>query len=196
MTPENDIVSPRVFLPHLKQQVIKTPNIDLMASQGIRFTNCYSGSPVCAPSRSTLMTGKHTGHTTVRGNKSPIPVPVELSSNPARVPLNAEDITVAEVLKDAGYITGISGKWGLGEPGSVGVPNDQGFDQWMGYLNQRRAHDHFPDYFWINKDTLWLEGNDATFDSSNVTFSHNLFTDFALGFMEENQANSFFLYLP
>jgi len=178
------------------QQVIKTPNIDRLAAEGIRFTNCYSGSPVCAPARSTLMTGMHTGHTTVRGNKSPIPVPVELSSNPVRVPLNAEDTTVAEVLKAAGYVTGITGKWGLGEPGSVGIPNKQGFDEWLGYLNQRRAHDHFPDYFWHNQDTLWLEGNDPEFDQSNVTFSHNLFTEFALNFVEKNQHHPFFLYLP
>lgn len=178
------------------QQVIKTPNIDQLALEGIRFTNCYSGSPVCAPARSTLMTGQHTGHTTVRGNKSPVPIPEELSSNPVRVPLNSEDVTVAEVLKDAGYVTGITGKWGLGEPGSVGVPNKQGFDEWLGFLNQKRAHDHFPDYFWHNQDTLWLEGNDDEFDQSNVTFSHNLFTEFALNFIEANQDTTFFLYLP
>ncbi|WP_044239112.1 arylsulfatase [Flexithrix dorotheae] len=178
------------------QQVVPTPNLDEMAAEGIRFTNCYSGSPVCAPARSTLMTGMHTGHTTVRGNKSQVPVPAELSGNPGRVPLNPEDITIAEVLKDAGYVTGITGKWGLGEPGSVGVPNEQGFDQWLGYLNQKRAHDHFIDYFWHNKDTLWLEGNDAAFNKSNVTFSHNLFTDFALDFIENNKDTSFFLYLP
>jgi arylsulfatase A-like enzyme len=178
------------------QEVILTPNIDQMAAQGIRFTNCYTGSPVCAPSRSTLMTGKHTGHTTVRGNKSQIPVPVEFSSNPVRVPLNPKDITIAEVLKDAGYVTGITGKWGLGEPGSVGVPNKQGFDEWLGFLNQKRAHDHFPDYFWHNEDTLWLEGNDAAFNKSNVTFSHNLFTEFALNFIEENKDTTFFLYIP
>lgn len=178
------------------QQVIKTPNIDQMASEGIKFTNCYSGSPVCAPARSSLMTGMHTGHTTVRGNKSPVPVPKELSDNPVRVPLNLEDVTIAEILKDVGYVTGITGKWGLGEPGSVGVPNNQGFDQWLGYLNQKRAHDHFVDYFWHNRDTLWLEGNDPVFDKSNVTFSHNLFTDFALNFVENNRDTTFFLYLP
>lgn len=177
------------------QKVIQTPNIDKMAGEGIRFTNCYAGSPVCAPSRSTLMTGKHTGHTTVRGNKSPVPVPKELSENPERVPLNEEDLTVAEVLKEVGYVNGITGKWGLGEPGSVGVPNKQGFDEWLGYLNQKRAHDHFVDYFWHNADTFWLEGNDAAFNKSNVTFSHNLFTDFALNFIEEHKDTTFFLYL-
>ncbi len=178
------------------QEVIKTPNLDQMAAEGRKFTQCYAGSTVSAPSRSTLMTGQHTGHTTVRGNKSPIPVPENLSPNPKRVPLHDKDTTLAEVLKQAGYVTGITGKWGLGEPNSAGEPNKQGFDQWLGFLNQKRAHDHFPDYFWNNKDTFWLEGNDAEFNESNVTFSHNLFTDFALNFIETNKDTTFFLYLP
>ncbi|MEL7120504.1 MAG: sulfatase-like hydrolase/transferase, partial [Bacteroidota bacterium] len=106
------------------QKVIQTPNIDQMATEGRIYTQCYAGSPVCAPSRSTLMTGLHTGHTTVRGNKSPVPVPANISPNPVRVPLFAEDITVAEVLKAEGYVTGMFGKWGLGEHGSAGEPND------------------------------------------------------------------------
>ena len=118
------------------QTVIQTPYLDKMAKEGLRFTNCYAGSTVCAPSRSVLMTGLHTGHTTVRGNFGKYGV-VGLAGGNGRVPLNETDITVAEVLKDAGYTTGITGKWGLGEPNTSGHPNDQGFDEWFGYLNQR-----------------------------------------------------------
>src|SRR5260370_28980338 len=96
------------------QQRIQTPNLDRLAAEGMRFTQCYAGSTVCAPSRCTLMTGLHTGHATIRGN--------------ALVPLRPEDVTVAEVLKSAGYATGLIGKWGLGEPGTTGIPNRKGFD--------------------------------------------------------------------
>jgi len=96
------------------QRRIKTPNIDHLSAEGLRFTNCYAGSTVCAPSRCTLMTGLHTGHCRIRGN--------------AQVPLEPDDVTVAELLKGAGYATGIIGKWGLGEPGTTGVPNRQGFE--------------------------------------------------------------------
>lgn len=177
------------------QKVINTPNLNKMAQEGRVYTNCYAGSPVCAPSRSTLMTGKHTGHTTVRGNKSQIPVVDSLSSNPIRVPLLAEDVTIAELLKTKGYVTGMFGKWGLGERGSVGEPNDQGFDEWLGYLNQKRAHNHYVDYFWHNKDTFKLEGNSSEYGIDS-TYSHHLFTDYALDFITTNKDTSFFLYLP
>ena len=133
------------------QQVIKTPNIDRIAAEGRVFTQCYAGSTVCAPSRSTLMTGQHTGHTKVRGNFSQTPLDLP---NPNRVPLAEEDITLAEVIKQGAYVTAMTGKWGLGEPATTGEPNEQGFDQWLGFLNQRRAHDHFPDYIWHNKDEI------------------------------------------
>ena len=116
------------------QQTIQTPHIDQMAAEGLRYTDCYSGSTVCAPSRCCLMTGRDTGHAHVRGN--------------ALVPLPSEERTVAEYLKDAGYATGIVGKWGLGEPDTFGLPNRHGFDYWFGYLNQRRAHDYYIDYLW------------------------------------------------
>ena len=99
------------------QEKIKTPNIDQLASEGIRFTDHYAGSTVCAPSRCCLMTGLHTGHARIRGN--------------ARTPLLPDDITVAELLKSAGYTTGLIGKWGLGEPGTTGIPNKQGFDYFL-----------------------------------------------------------------
>src|SRR5690349_20962668 len=108
------------------QQQIQTPSLDRMAQGGIRFTQCYAGSTVCAPSRSCLMTGQHTGHTRVRGNE--------------RCPLRPEDVTVAEVLKSVGYRTALFGKWGLGEPDTAGAPTNKGFDEFLGYTNQRHAH--------------------------------------------------------
>ena len=102
------------------QTRIQTPNIDRMAAEGMRFTDHYAGSTVCAPSRCCLMTGLHTGHAWVRAN--------------GRLPLRPEDVTVAELLKGAGYTTGIIGKWGLGEAETTGIPNRQGFDHWFGYL--------------------------------------------------------------
>jgi len=113
------------------QKVIQTPNIDKLAAEGMRFTDHYAGSTVCAPSRCCLMTGYHTGHALIRGN--------------ARVPLRQSDVTVAKMLKKADYTTGIIGKWGLGEPETTGIPNRQGFDYWFGYLNQRHAHNYYPE---------------------------------------------------
>ena len=131
------------------QTKIKTPSLDKMALEGMKFTSAYSGSPVCAPSRNCLMTGQHTGHTTVRENKSAI--------TDERVPLNKDDITVAEVLKDAGYTTGMIGKWGLGEPGTEGEPNRQGFDYFFGYLNQNHAHYYYPEYLWRNSEKVSVQ---------------------------------------
>src|SRR5438477_6781596 len=110
------------------QAKIKTPNIDRLAAGGVRFTQCYAGSTVCAPSRCALMTGFHTGHCRVRGNGGG-------GSPRANVPLRPDDVTVAEVLKRAGYATALVGKWGLGEEGSTGVPTKKGFDFFFGYLN-------------------------------------------------------------
>ncbi len=171
------------------QKVIKTPNIDQLAAEGMRFTQCYAGATVCAPSRSALMTGQHTGHTTVRGNTSSTGgLPPE-----GRVPLRDEDITIAEVLKGAGYVTGMTGKWGLGDPGTTGLPNLQGFDEWYGYLNQRNAHDYYPPFLWRNQDSVVLEGNQ---EGKQETYSHDLFTEFALDFISNRKDTSFFLYLP
>ncbi len=171
------------------QQHIKTPNIDRLAAEGTLFTQCYAGSTVCAPSRSVLMTGQHTGHTRVRGNKAK----VGGVGPEKRVPLEAEDVTVAEVLKDAGYITGITGKWGLGEPDTGGVPNRQGFDQWFGYLNQKKAHSYYPAYLWRNEQKQNLQGNR---NGRRETYSHDLFTEFALDFLRTNKDDPFLLYLP
>jgi len=160
------------------QKIIKTPNIDRLAVEGVRFTDCYAGSTVCAPSRCCLMTGLHTGHAYVRGNQ--------------RVPLPPEEVTVAELLKGAGYSTGIVGKWGLGEPGTTGIPNKQGFDYWFGYLNQRRAHNYYPDYLWKNEEKYFLKGNRA---SKKEEYSHDLFTKEALDFVTRHKDKPFFLYL-
>jgi arylsulfatase A-like enzyme len=159
------------------QKVIRTPYIDRMAAEGIRFTNCYSGATVCAPSRSSLMTGQDTGHTRVRGN---------MSNKGERVPLEPGDVTVAEVLKRAGYDTAIIGKWGLGEPDSTGIPNRKGFDYWFGYLNQNHAHDYYPAYLWRNEVKV---------DIPKGTYSHDLFTQEALDYVRKKRDNPFFLYL-
>lgn len=174
------------------QKEIQTPHLDQMAAEGTRFTQCYAGSPVCAPSRSTLMTGQHTGHTRVRGNFGKTGV-VGLAGNPGRVPLKPEDQTVAEVLKAAGYVTGMYGKWGLGEPGTTGVPNKQGFDDFFGFLNQRRAHHYFVEYLWHNEEKIMLEGN---MEGKQEQYAHDLFSQYALDFIQENKDSSFFLYIP
>jgi arylsulfatase A-like enzyme len=165
------------------QKQIQTPNLDQMAREGMRFTQCYAGSTVCAPSRCCLMTGYHTGHALVRGN--------------ARVPLRAEDVTVATVLKSAGYATGLVGKWGLGEADSSGIPNKQGFDYFFGYLNQVHAHNYYPDFLWKNQEKFPLEGNvvQKGVAVKRAQYSHDLFTREALGFIERQKEKPFFLYL-
>ena len=166
------------------QTQIQTPNLDRMAAAGMRFTDAYSGSTVCAPSRCALMTGLHTGHCRVRGN--------------ALVPLLPEDVTVAETLKHAGYATGLVGKWGLGEPETTGVPNRQGFDEFFGYLNQQHAHNSYPDYLWRNETKEPLEGNvvnEKRYCTRCTQFSNDLFTREALSFLDRHQREPFFLYL-
>ncbi|MGK7393982.1 MAG: arylsulfatase [Candidatus Cyclobacteriaceae bacterium M3_2C_046] len=174
------------------QQLIKTPEIDKMAAEGMRFTDHYAGNTVCAPSRCALMTGYHMGHARITGN--------------GQGPLLPEDITVAEVLKKAGYTTGIIGKWGLGEAGSTGVPTQQGFDYFYGYLNQIRAHNYYPDFLWENQEKVPLaneieivqEGyakGIGSVSSKREQYSHDLFTEKALDFVEKNQTQPFFLYL-
>jgi arylsulfatase A-like enzyme len=164
------------------QTRIKTPAIDRLAAQGMRFTDCYAGSTVCAPSRCTLMTGLHTGHARVRGN--------------ARVPLLPDDVTVAEVLKRVGYRTAIVGKWGLGEPDTTGIPNRQGFDQWFGYLNQRHAHNYYPDYLWRNEQKVPLPNVVARgVASKRAVYSAALFEHEALDFLDRQGDRPFFLCL-
>ena len=171
------------------QKVIPTPRLDQLASESMRFTQCYTGSSICAPSRSVLMTGLHSGHTRVRDNMGI----VGGVGDQRRVPLEPEDFTVAEMLKEAGYTTGITGKWGLGEPDTTGIPTRKGFDEWFGYLNQRNAHSYYPPFLWHNEEKVVLKGN---LDGEENDYSHDMIFDFACDFIRNNSDGPFFLYLP
>ncbi len=172
------------------QQQIKTPNLDRLAAEGMRFTQFYAGSTVCAPSRAVLMTGQHTGHVWVRGNA-------------AGVSLRDEDKTLAEVFNDAGYRTAMFGKWGLGEIGSTGHPNKQGFDEFFGYLNQTHAHNYFPSFLIHNGERYPLpnvpqreEANGAGYAKEKRQYSHDAIVDKAFEWLDWNAHKPFFLYLP
>jgi len=167
------------------QEKIKTPNIDKLAAQGMLFTRHYSGSTVCAPSRSSLLTGLHTGHTYIRGNTEIQPEGQE--------PIPAEALTIAEVLKTQGYVTGAFGKWGLGMADTEGSPNKQGFDQYFGPLCQRNAHRYYPTYLWENEHKFMLGGNDWT---DKVTYAPDVIQARVLDFIKANKDTSFFLYVP
>src|SRR5262245_60647402 len=140
------------------QEHIHTPNIDGLATQGTRFADVYAGCTVCAPSRSVLMTGYHMGHTSIR-------------SNPGGVPILASDVTVAQVLKQAGYATGGFGKWGLGDVGTDGVPSKHGFDEFFGYYHQVHAHYFYPPYLIDTEKKFPLEGNE---NGKRTTYSHDV----------------------
>ena len=159
-------------------KIIRTPNVDRLAAEGLKFTQHYSGSTVCAPSRSVLMTGQHTGHTRVRGNK--------------KVSLLEEDVTVAELMKQAGYVTAAMGKWGLGGSDSPGAPWKQGFDHYFGYLSQTNAHHYYPEFLWKDGGKVLFPNN----PKARTHYSHDLVTQEALAFIKSNQRNRFFLYLP
>ena len=162
------------------QQLIQTPNIDRLAAQGIRFTQAYAGSTVCAPSRCSLMTGLHTGHARTRGNKSP------------DLPLRPQDLTVAELLKPAGYRTGLVGKWSLGELGSTGYPSRKGWDDWFGYFSQTHAHNYYPEHLLDNDSAYMLRGNRGT---QRKDYAPDLFTRRALQFLEREPQRPFFLHV-
>ena len=167
------------------QQKIKTPNLDRMAAEGMKLTDHYSGSTVCAPSRCCFMTGYHTGHAVVRGNKEQRPI--------GQYPLPSEQVTVAEVLKKAGYATGATGKWGLGPPDSEGAPNKQGFDFFYGYNCQRNAHFYYPEFLWRNEKKDSLPGNHG---DKEETYSHDVIADEALSFIKRHADEPFFLFVP
>jgi len=167
------------------QEKIKTPNLDKLASQGITFTQHYAGSTVCAPSRASLMTGYHTGHTVVRGNREMKPE--------GQYHMPDSTVTVAELLKDAGYVTGAMGKWGLGGPGSTGDPVNQGFDLFFGYNCQREAHFFYPEHLWRNTEKVTLHENT---DAKKEIYSHDLIAEEALNFIKGNKDKPFFLYIP
>jgi len=155
------------------QQKFQTPNLDRLAKSGIRFTNYYSGSTVCAPSRNALMTGQHTGHAWVRGN---------LAGNALR----DQDLTIATVLRDGGYRTALIGKWGLGESGSSGQPDRKGFEYSFGYLSQTHAHRQFTDHLYRNAQRV---------DVAPGEYSNDLFTRETMSFIERNDNRPFFIYL-
>jgi len=167
------------------QKFIQTPNIDRLAEQGLKFTQFYAGTSVCAPSRSALMTGQHTGHTYVRGNKEIVPEGQE--------PLADSVQTLAMLLKKAGYTTGAFGKWGLGMVGTSGDPNRKGFDEFFGYNCQRQSHRYYPTHLWHNDRKVVLEGNDL---AHKVQYAPGLIQDKTLEFMEKNRDKPFFLFIP
>jgi arylsulfatase A-like enzyme len=133
------------------QKKIETPNIDLLAKQGLKFTNFYAGSTVCAPSRASLMTGLHTGHTPVRGNQGFEPE--------GQAPLPDSVVTIATLLQQNGYATGAFGKWGMGYITTTGDPNKKGFDQFFGYNCQSLAHNYYPDHLWNNHERIDFKSN-------------------------------------
>jgi arylsulfatase len=168
------------------QERIRTPHLDRLAREGIRFTQHYSGAPVCAPARCVLMTGRHSGHATIRDNLEHRPE--------GQAPILDADVTVAEVLREAGYATGCFGKWGLGYPGSEGDPLRQGFDRFYGYNCQRQAHNFYPRYLWDDDEKVALEGNDR--GRTGAQYSHDLIEREVLAFVREHRDEPFFCFVP
>lgn len=167
------------------QQKFETPNIDKLAAEGMRFTNHYAGCTVCAPSRSSLMTGQTTGFTPIRGN---------VGWNPeGQMPLPASAFTIAELLQQAGYTTGAFGKWGLGYFETEGDPNKQGFEEFYGYNCQSLAHNYFPGHLWHNHTKIELNGNTG---DSLQQYAPDLIHEQALKFIEDNKDKPFFLFYP
>ena len=178
------------------QKEIATPHLDRMAAEGIRFPRFYAGSTVCAPSRSVLVTGQHTGHTRVRGNAG--------KANRAAQELRTEDVTVAKILKSAGYSTALIGKWGLGSEGGTGVPTKQGFDYFYGYLDQHHAHNCYPPFVLRNEERVALRNkllpinpqdqSGAGIAEEPLDFVPDLMTEEALRWVEQNMERPFFLF--
>ena len=198
------------------QEKIRTPSIDRIAAEGMKFSQHYSGSPVCAPSRCVLLTGKHTGHAYIRNN-SEMRERGEVWRNPlveGQYPLPENTFSIGRLFQSAGYTTGVIGKWGLGGPGTSGEPNSQGFDHWYGYLCQRRAHNYYPIHLWRNRERHILAWNKYFYphqrlpqdrdpydkssyaEYSGKQYSMDLMAEEALGFIRENRNKPFFLYLP
>lgn len=187
------------------QQLINTPHLDRLAEQGMRLTQHYSGNAVCAPSRCVLMTGKHPGHAHIRDNRE---------KEEGQFPLAAEEVTLAELMSDANYATGMFGKWGLGTTGSEGDTLKQGFQSFVGYNSQRRAHSYYPDYLWKDGEHMTLnnnppvpghafldDGEDPTDPASYAKFQGDDYApdrinEQALEFIRDNQDRPFFLYYP
>tara|TARA_R110002073_G_scaffold328728_2_gene510342 strand:+ start:10189 stop:11715 length:1527 start_codon:yes stop_codon:yes gene_type:complete len=186
------------------QEKIKTPNIDRLASQGMRFTQHYTGAPVCAPARCVLMTGQNLSHAQIRGNRD--------SGNgriyPGQWPITDDAVTIAEVLKDAGYVTGAFGKWGLGPSNTSGSPIKQGFDRYFGYNCQRNAHSYYPPFLDSDEREVQInlypipghdrkpEGEVIADDYRAKNYAPDLILAEATKFIDKNKNKPFFLYLP
>jgi arylsulfatase A-like enzyme len=162
------------------QEQIATPNLDRMAREGLKFTQAYAGSTVCAPSRCALMTGKHTGHATVRGNKKP------------EVGLHEGEETIASVLRKAGYRTAMFGKWGLGGPGTGSTPTRRGFDEFFGYFDQQHAHNFYPEHLWDNENEVFLTDN---WFGARKQYAPDLTTERALRFLRRQGDKPFLLFV-
>lgn len=198
------------------QTKIRTPSIDRIAAEGIRFTQHYSGSPVCAPSRCALLTGLHMGHAYIRDNdemeeRGDVWHDPELEG---QRPLPEGTFTLGTLFQSAGYVTGAMGKWGLGGPGSSGHPNRQGFDLWYGYLCQRVAHNYYPTHLWRNEEKDVLDGNDYFYPHQRLpdgadpldpasyepyigaVYSQDAIAEEARSFIRDHAEEPFFLYLP
>lgn len=187
---------------------IKTPNLDKIAKEGIRFTQHYTGAPVCAPARAMLMTGKHAGHSYIRGNYEL--GGFEDSKEGGQMPLPEGTFTIGQLMKEAGYSTGMIGKWGLGMNNTTGDPNKQGFDYFYGYLDQKQAHNFYPTHLWENgnwdtlKNRFFYVHNSIPNGSPDSVFEYYKGKDYSvtkmaektLAFIRENKTNPFFLYLP
>jgi arylsulfatase A-like enzyme len=159
---------------------IQTPNLDRMTAEGMRFNNLFAGSSVCAPTRCCFLTGKHSGHTSVRANGG-------------GTPMREEERTIASMLKPLGYATGGFGKWGCGGRDSTGVPEKHGFDVFLGYYDQVHAHSYYPPYLIRNSEEVKLEGNHG---KGGKTYSHYVIHDAAMKFIRDNAKQPFFAYLP
>ena len=188
------------------QKLIQTPYLDQLVREGMRFTRNYAGNAVCAPSRCVLMTGKHPGHAWVRNNSEVKPE--------GQRPIPESEVTIAEILQSAGYVTGAFGKWGLGNPGSVGDPNNQGFDRFFGYNCQRHAHSYYPSYLWSDDKRIELNNNPpvpghasladgtdpadpASYDIfKGQDYAPDRINEQALAFIRKNKERPFFLYYP
>ena len=201
------------------QKIIQTPHIDALARDGMRFTQHYSGSPVCAPSRYMLLTGLHSGHAYIRGNDEwaergdvwNYAAAVADASLEGQRPIPDTTFTLAEMLQESGYITGLVGKWGLGAPGTDGAPNKQGFDYFYGYNCQRQAHNLYPKHLWKNEQKIGLNNElispgmslDSLVDPNDSksyspfeqsAYAPSLMHELALNFIDKNKENQFFLY--
>ena len=166
------------------QQKTETPNIDKLAKTGLQFMQFYAGTTVCAPSRASLLTGLHTGHTAIRGNEGYQPE--------GQTPLPDSIITIATLLKNHGYETAAFGKWGLGYITTSGDPNKKGFDTFFGYNCQSLAHNYFPDHLWNNHERINFPEN----ANSNMVYSADYIHEHAMQFLNHQHDKPFFLYLP